>query len=115
MIKLNFIPQKINLNKKGLEIILGSLEAEILKLIWKHSQYQGVAIKELCLYLKNTGNHLSFNTVMTVCHRLVKKGLIIREKGLSYSSYSPTIEKNVFEKKIYNYIQKYLAKNLKNF
>jgi predicted transcriptional regulator len=70
-------PTFFNLNSQGLKRVLGSLEAEIMEIIWGIGT---VTIREVHEQL-TAKRSISFNTVMTVMQRLAQKGLLKRQKG----------------------------------
>lgn len=102
-----FSPIKININKTGLTLFLGDLEAIILELAWIHKR---VTIREFCRLMESRNKKLSFNTVMTVANRMVKKELLKKEIGVKEYFYSPAEDKEVFTKRI----QQLIASQLKN-
>lgn len=102
-----FTPPKLNLNQEGLESILGKLESLILRLIW---QYESVTIRELLGYLKNREKNYSFNTIMTVANRMVKKEILRKEKGLGQYRFSMVEDEILLKARINEFIHKYLEK-----
>ncbi|GAW92529.1 transcriptional regulator [Calderihabitans maritimus] len=85
--------QTFYLNKTGTERVLGSLEAEIMEIIWQASGK--VTIREVQEKIL-TQREISFNTVMTVMNRLVNKGLLEKEKISNSFHYRATISKADF-------------------
>lgn len=102
-----FSPAKINLTKTGLALFLGDLETMILELAWIHKR---VTIRELCRLLESRDKKLSFNTVMTVANRMVKKELLKKEIGAKEYFYSPAEDQEVFQKRIVKLITDKLKK-----
>lgn len=70
--------QSFSLEREGLARVLGSLEAEVMDIIWRKGQE--VTIREVWEELKRT-RAIAFNTVMTVMNRLVDKRFLRREPG----------------------------------
>ncbi|MBI5233662.1 MAG: BlaI/MecI/CopY family transcriptional regulator [Deltaproteobacteria bacterium] len=62
---------------KGLAMVLGHLEQEIMEALWKKGKATG---KEVFVELKSA-REIALTTVLTVLQRLVKKGLVIKTKG----------------------------------
>lgn len=62
-------------HNQGLTKIFGSLEADIVTLIWDHGEMSARDIFEL---LRDQGQRLSYGAVKTVLDRLVKKQMLVR-------------------------------------
>ncbi|GGF96151.1 BlaI/MecI/CopY family transcriptional regulator [Paenibacillus abyssi] len=62
--------QRMKLREEGLNRFFGSLEAQIMEIVWKHEE---ITIKKVQSLLDE---ELSFNTVMTVLNRLYEKGFL---------------------------------------
>lgn len=69
--------KKFNFQQEGLNRYLGSLEAQIMEIIWASKGKQG--IKQVHQIIINEQHSYSINTVMTVLMRLWEKGLLERE------------------------------------
>lgn len=67
-----------SLVKRGLGRVLGSLEAEVMEVIWRKNRE--VTIREVWDEIRAVRS-IAFNTVMTVMNRLTAKGLLQREAG----------------------------------
>lgn len=67
-----------SLVKHGLARVLGSLEAEVMEIIWQKNRE--ITIREVWEEIR-TIRPIAFNTVMTVMNRLTDKGLLQREPG----------------------------------
>lgn len=81
-----------NPNKKGLRKVLGSLEADIMEVLWGWGRG---TVREVHGRL-NEERPLAYTTVMTVMSRLADKGLLLREKaGIAYI-YHPTSTRDMF-------------------
>mgnify|MGYP000161827831 CR=1 FL=1 len=95
MKKFNF--NNLRFNEKGSKKVLGDLESQIMEVLWKSKD---ITIADVQKNLEKQGNTLSFNTVMTVMHRLVDKEIIKRTKQGRGSIYNPTLTKEDFYKNI---------------
>ncbi|UVI31147.1 BlaI/MecI/CopY family transcriptional regulator [Paenibacillus spongiae] len=86
--------QRMKLSEEGLNRFFGSLEAQIMEIVWGRGE---VTIKEVQASLDE---ELSFNTVMTVLNRLSDKGHLkktITGKGRNrLSSFQPVQSKEEF-------------------
>lgn len=80
-------------DRQGLEHLLGSLEAQIMELIWQAGG--PVTIRQVWEGL-SARRRLSFNTVMTVMNRLVGKGLLVRDGAQPPYSYRARLEREAF-------------------
>lgn len=87
----DFKPHKMGYNK-----VLGDLEAEIMKLVWKHNR---VTVRDVYeqLRLKKT---LAYTTVMTIMGRLAEKGLLHKELRGNAFIYTPTISEADFARQV---------------
>ncbi|GKU80545.1 BlaI/MecI/CopY family transcriptional regulator [Paenibacillus sp. L3-i20] len=86
---------RMKINEEGLNRFFGSLEAQIMAIVWSESEE--VSIKKVQSLLTE---ELSFNTVMTVLNRLVEKGHLTKTslgKGRNKtSSFAPVQSKEQF-------------------
>lgn len=89
--------QTFNLTKEGLDRVLGSLEAEVMEIIWSRSSH--VTIRDVWEDILSYRD-ISFNTVMTVMNRLAKKGLLRREQGRNAYLFQPVQSKGEFLKEV---------------
>ncbi|MGQ3684462.1 MAG: BlaI/MecI/CopY family transcriptional regulator [Candidatus Loosdrechtia sp.] len=86
-LKFNFNPFK-----EGLNQVLGTLEKDIMEILWKHGE---LCIKDIVDILI-IGKDISYSTVITVTNRMVKKKLLRKRKiGKAYF-YSPEYTKEQF-------------------
>jgi len=85
--------QSFNLEKRGINRVLGDLETEIMEVAW--SRGEGVMIKEVTesISLKRP---IAFNTVMTVMNRLSDKGFLQKKPGEKAYCYLPVQTKECF-------------------
>ncbi|MFH1256771.1 MAG: BlaI/MecI/CopY family transcriptional regulator, partial [Candidatus Diapherotrites archaeon] len=91
---------KINLEKDGVEALVGSLESDIMNYLWKHGS---CCCKEMFESLGKK-NGIAPTTVTVTCDRMYGKGLLERKVergkgGLKYI-YSPKISKDQMASKI---------------
>jgi predicted transcriptional regulator len=85
-----------NLYSQGLKRVLGSLEAEIMEIIW---QTGTVTIRDVYENIA-ADRPISFNTVMTVMQRLAQKGLLKRQKGRRAYLFEPVESREEFTKRV---------------
>lgn len=88
------LPKKVNLEKKGLEVFFGELEAKIMKRLWETQPCSIMCVKK---GLESERNY-SYNTIMTVLNRLVKKGIIRKKKKGNTTWYVPVQKRDEFLK-----------------
>lgn len=89
---LESYPFKFNSSKKGLQRVLGDLEAEIMQILWTRKKATVKEVHQALTFKK----HLAYTTVMTVMGRLAKKGLLAQRKVGKAYVYSPKVNKNSF-------------------
>lgn len=69
---------KYNINEVGLNHFFGPLEAKVMDIIWSS---KGLTIKEVQEFIsKKSERVITFNSVMTVMNRLMKKGHLQKKK-----------------------------------
>jgi predicted transcriptional regulator len=66
------------LKERGLERVLGGIEAAVMELFWQRKQALSIAEVRAAL---GPGRPLSFNAVMTVMNNLVAKGCLERTRA----------------------------------
>lgn len=76
----------------GLEVFLGSMEARLMELAWKHGD---LTVKK-ALSLLGTNSRPAYTTVMTVLSRLADKGLLVREKEGRHFAYRASVDRETF-------------------
>jgi predicted transcriptional regulator len=85
---------RIRPGKKGLEIRLHELEAEIMDVVWsKH--LQAFAVSGVLAVLERR-REIAYTTVMTTLGRLHDKGLLRRERDGKRHLYSPRLTREQF-------------------
>lgn len=90
----------------GLNKVLGTLERDIMIVLWKRDTPDGHSIFE---EIRQT-RKVAYTTVLTVISRLVKKGFIKREKKDGIFVYFPAFSRKEF----YNYITREVVEGLLN-
>ncbi len=86
------VTKSFRLAGKGLGRALGDLEKAIMEALWDRGDVTG---KEVFEELHKTRD-VALTTVLTVLKRLVKKGLVVKEKGGSTYLYSPVCSRDEF-------------------
>lgn len=96
MIK-KFKLKKFNLDGKGLEKVLGELEAKIMEYIWKNSS---ATVRDVRDGLARQKKDLSFNSIMTIMNRLTVKGLLTKKEFKGSYLYRPLVSKKDFSNSV---------------
>ncbi len=78
---------------KGAEKLLGELELEIMRVVWRH---ESVTVREVSAALSQK-RVLAYTTVMTVMNRLAEKGLLLAEKRGKTGHYHAALTRAEFE------------------
>ena len=78
---------------KGAEKLLGELELEIMRVVWRH---ESVTVREVLKTLSKK-RALAYTTVMTLMGRLVQKGLLLAEKEGKMYRYRAAQSREAFE------------------
>ena len=79
-------------SKKGLNQVLGELEQELLNYLWEHGETTG---KEIFEGVART-RHNAYPTVLTVLNRMVKKGLVLKQKREGLYYFAPIFTREEF-------------------
>ena len=87
----DFKPHKIGYKK-----VLGDLEAEVMKIIWKANR---ATVRDVYEQLRLEKN-LAYTTIMTIMSRLAEKGLLSKESQGNAYVYTPTISERDFAKRL---------------
>ena len=87
----NFKPHKIGYKK-----VLGDLEAEVMKIVWKTDKVTVRDVYEKLCPEKN----LAYTTIMTIMSRLAEKGLLQKEPQGNAYLYTPAISESDFAKQV---------------
>lgn len=83
-------------HKTGYKKVLGDLEADVMKIIWKNGK---ATVRDVYEQLRLEKN-LAYTTVMTIMGRLAEKGLLAKEAQGNAYVYTPTISEKDFAKKV---------------
>lgn len=86
-LKFNFNPFK-----EGLNHVLGTLEKDIMEVVWKHGES---SVKDILDDLPGDRN-ISYSAVITVTNRMTKKGLLSKRKVGKAYFYKPMYTKEDF-------------------
>lgn len=79
--------------KPGLEKVLGSLENDVMEVIWlKNTE---VSVRDVFETLSST-REIAYTTVMTIMGRLAEKGVLIKRKEGNAFLFSPVITREDF-------------------
>ncbi|MFA4845484.1 MAG: BlaI/MecI/CopY family transcriptional regulator [Patescibacteria group bacterium] len=92
----SFSPKKIHLDQKGLEKVLGSLEAAVMEVMWIKPSQTIRCVRDALAPKKD----VAFNTVMTVMNRMVDKGLLKQLTSGGATCYTPTCTRGEFLQKV---------------
>ncbi|MCI0414473.1 BlaI/MecI/CopY family transcriptional regulator [bacterium] len=95
-------------NKKGLQKILGELEAEIMEVVWERGE---VTVRQVQERLERK-REIAYTTVMTVMSRLAEKGLLRQIRDGMAFSYRPAYSKEEFTE---GSVKKILTELLEDF
>ena len=79
---------------RGIKQVLGKLEAEVMQILWQHSN-QSVSEVEERLRSKRVIAH---TTVLTTLDRMYRKGYLTREKSGKAFVYAPRYTREEFER-----------------
>jgi predicted transcriptional regulator len=74
---------------KGLRTVLGSLEAEVMEIVWAEAD---VSVRDVHRRLQRK-RPLAYTTVMTTLGRLARKGLLTRRKTDGAYRYTPAVSR----------------------
>lgn len=83
-------------HKNGYSKVLGDLEADVMKIVWKD---QSVTVRDVYEKLR-LEKKLAYTTVMTIMTRLAEKGLLNKEPQGNAYIYSPTVSEADFAKMV---------------
>lgn len=83
-------------HKAGYKKVLGDLEAEVMKIVWKSDK---ATVREVYEQLRLEKN-LAYTTIMTIMGRLAEKGLLAKESQGNAYIYAPTISERDFATKV---------------
>lgn len=86
-LKFNFNPFK-----QGLSHVLGTLEKDIMEVLWKRGES---SVKDI-LDTFPVDRHISYSAVITVTNRMTKKGLLKKRKVGKAYFYTPVYDREQF-------------------
>lgn len=77
----------------GLAKLLGTLESDIMEILWKRGELSGRDVFEA---LRDQGQRLSYGAVKTVLNRLAQKNLLLLEQEKNQNLYRPRLSRDEF-------------------
>jgi predicted transcriptional regulator len=84
--------------KKGLQKTLGSLETQVMDVIWDAEE--AVSVERVRSELEERGKSSAYTTIMTTMSRLFKKGLLERDmRGKAYY-YTPAVSRQELDSSV---------------
>lgn len=89
---MRFHLKNLKLDEEGVLKALGSLEADVMEVIWECGD---VSVRIVCDILCAKKSY-SFNTIMTIMNRLVEKRLLKKTRKGSSFTYLAAVQKDVF-------------------
>jgi|GEM_PF-1450089 len=92
-----YSPKTIHLTGKGLEKVLGELEAKVMDLIWEAGS---VTARFITDKLAEQKRDLSFNSIMTILNRLVDKKILKKGSKDGMYVFIPTMTQEDFSKSV---------------
>ncbi len=95
-------------SKQGLEKVLGSLESDIMEIIWLKKAE--VSVRDVFETLAGT-REIAYTTVMTIMGRLAGKGLLTRRKEGNAFYFYPVLSREDFTAQLVNIIVDDLLSN----
>ncbi len=93
----NFSPKTVHLNGKGVEKVLGELEAKVMELIWESGEATARFVTDKLAEKKRS---LSFNSIMTILNRLVNKNVLKKGEKNGVYVFSPIMKREDFSKSV---------------
>ncbi len=74
-------------SRKGLGQILGDLEMDVMRSVWKHGES---SVREIQGWINRD---VAYSSIITVANRLARKGLLAREKRGKTYHYAPRLNR----------------------
>lgn len=87
----SFKPHRIGSNR-----VLGSLEREVMRVLWQKGETSGRNILTEVVQVRK----IAYTTLLTVIGRLTKKGFVKRRRAERNFVYSPTFSEKEFKKQV---------------
>lgn len=81
---------------RGIKQVLGKLEAEVMQLLWQHSQQTVLEVEDRL----RRKREIAHTTVLTTLDRMHRKGYLTREKQGKAFVYSPRYSREDFEREM---------------
>src|SRR3990167_1194814 len=78
--------------KEGLNQVLGTLEKDVMEVLWRRGES---CVKDI-IDIINYDRDISYSTVITFTNRMVKKGLLTKKKSEKTYFYKPVYTKERF-------------------
>ncbi len=109
----DYIPSEYKIKEDNLESVFGSLESQVLNVVWRHSE--PVKVRIVYEELKKE-RKIAYTTVMTTMNNLYEKGILDRDVrkgrgGLLYVYWSK-LSRNELEQSV---VQRVLDSLIRNF
>jgi len=92
-----YSPKTIHLTSKGLEKVLGELEAKVMKLIWEAGSATARFVTDK---LAEQKRDLSFNSIMTILNRLVEKRVLKKGNKNGVHVFMPLMTRDDFSRSV---------------
>jgi len=92
-----YTPKTMHLSGRGLEKVLGELEAKIMELVWEDGCVTARCVTDKLLKQKRK---LSFNSVMTILNRLVDKKILKKSSQDGMYVFTPTMSREDFSRSV---------------
>lgn len=102
-----FIPE-FRPKQKGLSKVLGSLEADVMEIVWRR---EVASVKDVHEELR-AERTIAYTTVMTIMSRLAEKRLLSKQKEGNAFIYTPSVSKDEFS---YNVVSEVMDSLLEDF
>jgi predicted transcriptional regulator len=80
---------------RGLAKLFGTLEADIMALVWEH---KAASARDIFEALRDQGQRLSYGATKTVLDRLVKKQVLTREMDANQYTYRACLDRAEYER-----------------
>lgn len=102
------------LRGRGLGRVLGSLELEVMQVVWKAGPSAWISIRDVRDAIARRKD-VSFNAVMTVMNRLVDKGLLRRRGTRASYTYAARWDRATLERRVSRRVTESLVRDFGSF
>ncbi len=85
-------------DRPGIEMALGDLEAQVMRVVWKAPK--PVSVEDVRSALAEQGRRAAYTTIMTTLARLYEKGLLHRKRQGRAYVYWPTMSEQEFARNL---------------